>query len=176
MKKVISLLTVLFVLGVFSVSAQAPKFGHVDYAKVLDSLSSKIEADQILKDFLAEGQETLEEMNRQFEVDYEKYMRTKDSLSPVIREMREKKLMEQQQLLEYKQMSLEQDFEILNNRLYKPIEDNLKKAIKIVGERHKMNYILESNSLLYVNGGIDLTEEVKIELRRLEAERKVAGK
>ena len=76
-------------------------------------------------------------------------------------------------MIEYKQQSLQQDLEILNDRLYGPIEDNLVKAIEIVAARHKVTYMLEKSNMLYVDpaGGLDLTNEVRIELVRLEKER-----
>jgi len=60
---------------------------------------------------------------------------------------------------------------VLNQRLYQPLEENLTKAVKTVADKNKLNYILEASGLLYVNGGLDLTKEVKAELRKLEAAR-----
>ena len=158
----------IFGLGVFNSSAQSTKFGHVDYVKVLDSLPSKVAADKDLNNFLEEGQKTVMEMQASFETEYNAYMLQKDSLSPLIQEMKEKSLMEQQQIIQYKSESLEQDLQILNDRLYKPLEDNLTEAVKNIAEKYKLNYILEVNSMLYVNGGLDLTPEVRTELIRLE--------
>jgi outer membrane protein len=160
----------VFGLGTFNSSAQSTKFGHVNYVKVLDSLPSKKTADKDLNDFLEEGQKTITEMQASFEEEYNRYMIAKDSLSPLIQEMKEKSLMEQQQIIQYKSESLEQDLQILNDRLYKPLEDNLTKAVKTIAEKYKLNYILEVNSLLYVNeeSGLDLTNEVRTELIRLE--------
>lgn len=167
MIKKIIIVIAIFGLGIFGATAQTTKFGHVDYVKVLDSIPAKIAADKTIQDFLEEGQKTIAEMQANFEEEYNKYMITQDSLSPIIREMKEKNLMEQQQLVQYKQESLQQDLQILNDRLYKPIEDGLTKAIEIIAKKHKVTYVLETNSILYVSGGLDLTKEVKTELIRI---------
>ncbi len=78
--------------------------------------------------------------------------------------------MEQQQLIQYKTESLQTDLEVLNNRLYEPLEKNLSLAVETIAKKHKLDYVLEVNSLLYFNkeNGFNLTEEVKTELIRLE--------
>jgi len=170
-KRLLIIAIAIFGFGVFNSQAQTSKIGHVDYAKVLDSLPTKIKADADLQVYLADGQKTVADMQAQLEKDYQTYMSEQEILSPLIKEMKEKALQEQQQLLQYKQESLEADLKVLNQRLYKPLEDNLTKAVKTVADKHKLNYILEASSLLYVNGGIDLTKEVKAEILKLEAAR-----
>lgn len=170
MKRIIIIIIAIFGLGVFNSNAQSNlKFAHVDYVKVIDSLPSKITADKDLQSFLDNGQKTLEEMQISFEEEYQKYLAEKDSISPLMQEIREKNLMEQQQLIQYKSETLEGDLQTLNNRLYKPIEDNFNLAVKNIAQKYKLNYILEVNSILYVDGGLDLTKEVKAEVIRLEA-------
>lgn len=172
MKRLIIIMIAIFGLGIFNSNAQSTKFGHVDYVKVLDSLPSKIAADKDLNDFLEEGQKTITEMQASFELEYNAYMSAQDSLSPIRREMKEKSLMEQQQIIQYKSESLEQDLQILNDRLYSPIEKHLTQAVENVAKKYKLTYVLEVNSLLYFdkNSGLDLTNEVRAELIRLEKE------
>lgn len=159
-------------LGLFSLTsnAQQVKFAHIDYLKVVDSLPTMMEADKQVEMFLKAGEKTILEMETALQADYDAYMVEKPTLSDVMQELREKQLMEQQQIIEMKKQSLQQDLEILNDRLYKPIEDNLVKAIETVATKHGITYMLEKNSMLYTSptGGLDLTKEVKAELIRLE--------
>ena len=170
-KKLLIIAIAIFGFGTFNSTAQNVKIGHVDYAKVLDSLPTKIQADRDLQIALTDGQKTVADMQAQLEKDYQAYMAEQADLSPLIKEMKEKSLQEQQQLLQYKQETLENDLKILNKRLYEPLEKNLTEAVKTVADKNKLNYILEASSLLYVNGGMDLTKEVKAELKKLEAAR-----
>jgi Skp family chaperone for outer membrane proteins len=79
---------------------------------------------------------------------------------------------EEIQMLGEKIQYRQQDFQVAYERkvadLMKPIEDNLQKAINIVSEKHKLNYVFEKTSLVYINGGLDLTAEIKAELLKLE--------
>lgn len=157
----------------FNTQAQTVKFAHIDYLKVVDSIPSMMTADREVKGFLDAGEKTVAEMEKAFEEAYNQYLLDKPTLSTVMVELREKQLMEQQQMIDYKRQSLQQDLEILNERLYGPIEDNLVKAIEIVAQRHKVTYVLEKSTTLYTDpvGGLDLTVEVRAELLRLEKER-----
>jgi len=171
MKKLVIIVIAIFGLGVFNLSAQATKFGHVDYKKVLDSLPSKIAADKDMQSFMESGQATVAEMQKALEEAYMKHQEAAKTQSDILNEIGEKNLMEQQQLLQMKQQSLEQDLQIMNDRLYAPIESNLALAVKTVAKKHKLNYVLEVNSLLFVDGGLDLTNEIKAEVLKLETAR-----
>ena len=170
-KRLLIIAIAIFGFGVFNSSAQNAKFGHVDNAKVLEELPTKIDADRELQLYLEDGKKTISDMQLQLERDYQVYLKEADSLSDIIRQMKEKELNEQQQALQFKQESLENNLSIVNSKLYQPIEDNLKKAIKNIADKHNLNYVFEENSLVYVNGGLDLTEEVKVELLKLETAR-----
>ena len=175
MKKIFLALVITFSLS--SIRAQTNiKIGHVDYAKVTDSIPTKLAADKEMKLFIDEGQKTIKELQTMLQRDYEVYMGARDTLSSLSREIKEKNLNEQQAILENKQTTLQNDLEIYDNRLYKPIEKNFKKAVKTVSQKHKLNYVFEVGSMLYLEGGQDITQEVKVELIRLEALRASASK
>ena len=48
--------------------------------------------------------------------------------------------------------------------------ERIQKAIEIVADRKKLNYIIDETVTLYFKGGIDCTSEVMIELLRLDAD------
>lgn len=176
MKKIIFILLAVISSLSFQANAQSNlRIGHIDYEKLLENLPSKLQADKEFEAIVNDGQKEIEELQIALEDSYEKYMAAKDSLSPIVQEMREKKLMEQQQIIQMKSQSLQSDIEILTTRFYAPIEDNVKKAVAIVAKKHNLNYVLETTSLLYSEGGFDITEEVKIELIKLEDARLAAG-
>jgi len=172
MKKVLIAIITIFTLGLaeFNAHSQTVKFAHIDYLKVVDSIPTWVDANKQLDDFIAMGQKTIADMEADLNAAYELYMAEKETLSTLIQEYREKELMEKQELLEYKKQSLENDLQIWNQRLFVPIEENLKKAIETVAQRNNITYMFEKSSMLYTapSGGIDLTNEVRIELLRLE--------
>lgn len=168
MRNLFLIATFLLSFTAFNASAQQAKIAHIDYYSVVDSLPSKIAADREIKKFLKEGQEVVAQMEAQLEIDVQKYMAERETLSVVMQEVREKQLQEQSQIIEIKRQTLQQDLQVLNERLYAPIEENLQKAIDIVAERYGVTYVLDKNQLLYVNGGLDLTDEVRKEMIKME--------
>jgi len=170
MKKIILALAITFSLS--SLIAQSNvKLGHVDYSKVTDSIPSKLAADKEMKQFIDDGQKTIQELQTMLQRDYEIYIAKRDSLSPLMREIKEKNPNEQQAILEQKQQTLQKDLEVYNARLYEPIEKNFKKAVKTISLKYKLNYVFDVSSMLFNDGGLDITKEVKAELIRLEAAR-----
>ncbi|MMZ69458.1 Outer membrane protein (OmpH-like) [compost metagenome] len=49
------------------------------------------------------------------------------------------------------------------------ILDRVKKAVNIVATAKKFNYIIDESTTLYSAGGVDVTNEVIVELMKLEA-------
>jgi Skp family chaperone for outer membrane proteins len=60
--------------------------------------------------------------------------------------------------------------QILSQELNKPILDRVQKAVEIVSERKKLNYVIDETVTLYFKGGMDITGEVLSELLKLDAE------
>jgi Skp family chaperone for outer membrane proteins len=54
--------------------------------------------------------------------------------------------------------------------LNKPILERVQKAVEIVSDRKKLNYVIDESVTLYFKGGMDITAEVVVELMRLDAE------
>jgi Skp family chaperone for outer membrane proteins len=48
--------------------------------------------------------------------------------------------------------------------------DRVQKSVEIVSDRKKLNYVIDESTTLYYKGGMDITNEVIIELLRLDAE------
>jgi Skp family chaperone for outer membrane proteins len=77
--------------------------------------------------------------------------------------------MQKQQMLEATQASLEEGLQIVSEELNAPILDRVQKAIDIVADRKKLNYVLDVTATMYSKGGIDITNEVIVELLILDA-------
>jgi outer membrane protein len=177
MKKLILIAVTIFSVGLFSVNAQTNlKFAHFDYQKATDSLPSILKAQDELVRSEAEMTAILEELQKEYEDMLVIYDRQKDSLSPMRRQVMEEEIQMLGQKIQYRQQDFQVAYERRVNELMKPIEDNLKKAIDIVSKKHKLNYVFEKSTLVYVDGGLDLTQEIRAELKRLEDARMASGK
>jgi len=158
----------LFVAIGFSTFAQT-KIGHVDSQKLLDTLPSRKEAIKKLDSMKTSGMQELQLMDADFQKAYQDYMTNQASKSPAERQIIEGRLMQKQQMLEATQASLEEGLQIMSEELNKPILDRVQKAIDIVAERKKLNYVIDVSATMYSKGGIDITNEVVVELLLLDA-------
>lgn len=166
MKKILIILTLLVSASSFTQS----KIGHVNSQVLLDTLSSRKAAIKQLEAYKAEGINELQEMNKAFEAAYVIFQQKEKDLSPVLLKMEQEKLGRKQQELEARQQELEKGLQIYNEELNKPILDRIQKAIEIISDRKKLNYVIDESATLYFKGGIDCTAEVMVELLRLDAE------
>ncbi len=158
----------LFVVIGFSTFAQT-KIGHVDSQKLLDTLPSRDIAIAKLDSMKTAGMQELKMLDDDFQKAYQDYGIRQNAMSPAERQIVEGRLMQKQQMLEATQASLEEGLQIMSEELNKPILDRVQKAIDIVAERKKLNYVLDVSATMYSKGGIDITSEVIVELLLLDA-------
>ena len=163
------LLTLLVVLGAGASIAQQ-KFGHVNSQKLLDTLPSRKVAIQKLKDFELAGGNELQEMQADLEKSYAKFQKDQPTMSPVIQQIEEEKLVRKQTAMQEREQALSREMQAVSQDLNTPILDRVQRAVKIVAERKKLSYVIDESVTLYFAGGIDLTPEVLVELLRLDQE------
>ncbi len=167
MKKLLLALAVMFSMG--TVMAQS-KVAHVNSQKLLDTLQSRRDAMNQLKEFEANGVKELQEMEADFNTALAKYEKDRPNMSPTLIKFEEEKLMKKQQGIQDRETSLNQEMQIYSQELNKPILERVQKAVEIVSDRKKLNYVIDESVTLYFKGGTDITAEVIVELLRLDAE------
>ncbi len=169
MKKL--LLVIVLVVSAGATFAQS-KVAHVNSQHLLDTLPSRKEAIKKLQEFEKNGIAELQEMETDLNNAYAKYEKDRPNMSPVIIKIEEEKLMKKQQALQEREQSLNMEMQAYSNELNQPILERVQKAVKIVADRKKLNYVIDESVTLYFEGGMDITDEVVIELMKLEAEGK----
>ena len=167
MKKLLLALAVMFSMG--TVMAQS-KVAHVNSQKLLDTLQSRKDAMNQLKEFEANGVKELQEMEADFNTALAKYEKDRPNMSPTLIKFEEEKLMKKQTGIQDRETSLNQEMQIYSQELNKPILERVQKAVEIVSDRKKLNYVIDESVTLYFKGGTDITAEVIVELLRLDAE------
>ena len=166
MKKLI--LTFLVIASVGILNAQT-KIAHVNSQNLLDTMPSRKVAIKQITDFQTEGSKELQEMQAQIQTLYTEYDASqKSGESPLMLEMKAKKIQAKEQSYQDRQNTLEQDLQVIQGRLNEPILKRVQEAVKIVADRKKINYVLDISTTLYASGD-DITTEVAIELLKLEA-------
>jgi outer membrane protein len=173
MKKLVLIL--IAVISVQVVSAQS-KIAHVNTQELLDTMPSRKQAIKEIRAFQEEGMKELMEMEDQLRKLYQEYQVAQEKgESPLMLEMKAKKIQAKEQAYQERQGTLEQDLQILSNRYNEPILQRVQEAVKIVSERKKLNYVLDISSTLFASGD-DITKEVMVEVLRLEKEAADKGK
>jgi len=161
MKKLI--LAILVVLSAGAISAQT-NVAHVNSQTLLDTLPSRKAAIVKLQEFERAGMMELKEMEDDFNKGVAKYQADLPGMSPVIQKIEEEKLMKKQQSLQDREKSLQQEMQVYSQELNTPILEMVQKAVKIVSERKKINYVIDESVTLYFAGGTDITKDVIKEL------------
>ncbi len=167
MKKLLLAIAIVFSAG--SLLAQS-KVAHVNSQTLLDSLPSRQVAIQKLQEFEKNGITELQEMEADLNDALAKYERDRPNMSPVIIKIEEEKLMKKQQALQEREQSLNAEMQAYSNELNQPILDMVQKAVKVVSERKKLNYVIDESVTLYFAGGTDITQEVLTELLKMDAQ------
>lgn len=167
MKKLLLAFAVMFSMG--AVMAQS-KVAHVNSQKLLDTIPSRKEAMVKLKEFETNGVKELQEMEADFNTALGKYEKERPNMSPMLIKIEEEKLMKKQQNIQDREQALNQEMQVYSQELNKPILERVQKAVEIVSDRKKLNYVIDETVTLYFKGGMDITAEVVVELLRLDAE------
>jgi outer membrane protein len=167
MKQIV--LAIATVLMTVTLNAQM-KIAHVNSQSLLDSLPSYLKAESDLKKFQDDGVAELSVLEKQINDAYVRLDGIKGDLTPTMLKIEQEKIMGLEQRYQQTQSLLQQQLQTLANEYNQPILDRLQKAVEIVADRKKVNYVLDVSKLLYSKTGIDITAEVKSELARLDAE------
>ncbi len=161
------LLAIALVLGAGSSMAQS-KVAHVNSQTLLDTLPSRKVAIVKLQEFESNGVKELQEMEADFNAAVAKYQAGAADMSPVIVKIEEEKLMKKQQALQEREQSLNAEMQAYSEELNTPILGMVQKAVKVVSERMKINYVIDESVTLYFGGGLDITDEVIVELLKMD--------
>jgi outer membrane protein len=171
MKKILFALA-LTVCAIATTQAQT-KIAHVRSQVLLDTMPSRKAAIKEIKEIEAAGIKELKDADSAVQAAYIKYQ--KDAPGTV-RQYEENRIRRMQQNLEERQQQIDQQLQSMTQEMNVVILDRVKKAVNIVATVKKYNYIIDESTTLYSAGGIDVTNDVIVELLKLEAEAKKTGK
>ena len=161
------LLVLLFVSFTVGVDAQTkPKFGHIDSQELLKLMPGKDSAKIVIDKFRKELENQLMAMQSELETKYNSYLTERDSLTPLIQQIREKEIQDLQARIEQFQSDATKLFQNKEESLLQPIIDKAKAAIEKVAKDNKYTYVFDSGVgvLLYKEDSDDILPLVKKEL------------
>lgn len=165
MKKLLVVLVLVFGAGA---SMAQSKVAHVNSQVILDTLPSRKVAITKLQEFEKNGIAELQEMEEDFNKAVAKYQKEQPNMTPILIKIEEEKLMKKQQALQDRENSLNAEMQAYSQELNAPILAKVQKAVEIVSERLKLNYVIDESVTLYFKGGMDITDQVIKELLILD--------
>lgn len=152
MKNALKLLFIsaLLIAGT-TVNAQDLKFGHISSSRVLGMMPEREEAQKTLQSEAQELGQELENMNVEYNNKLQKYVEEQDTLSNVLRQLRERELRELQTRIQEYQAGAQEDLQKREMELLQPIFEKIENAIAEVAREQGLIYVydLDSQALLF---------------------------
>lgn len=167
MKRILFALA-LTVCAIATSQAQT-KIGHVKSQVLLDTMPSRKAAIKEIKEIEASGLKELKEMDSAIQVAYINYQKNEKTWSETVKQYEQQRLQRMQQAIEDRQQQIDQQLQIMTQEMNVVILDRVKKAVNTVATAKKFGYIIDESTTLYSGGGVDVTNEVIVELLKLEA-------
>ena len=174
MKTAIIAIISILTFSAFNTSAQNVKFAHVKSAEVLDSIQSYknivAEEQKIYKD----GQEQSSAIQKQINKMQEEARAALDTLSDFEIMVIQGDIEKKQNDLYMLQQMMDNQIQILQQRLTQ-LMDMYREAVAVVAKKHGVVYVLDADSQVLYAGpeGKDITDEVRVELLRMDTENPV---
>lgn len=161
MKKITLILVACFICAT---SAFAQKYGHINSTEIMQSMPG-IDSVQIkLGEFHQNLQILYENMVNEFQTKKDKFDKEAGTMSSSVRKLREDELIGIQNRIQEFSLNAQDDVEQEQARLMEPFQTKILNAINDVAKENKYSYVFNTQTLLYYDGGDDVTPLVKKKL------------
>lgn len=166
MKKILLSLVALMAMPLM-MFAQEQKIAVVDVNSIIMQMPETKAMQTTLDDLLKKYEDTHVAMQQEFQKKYEAYEAEREGLLETIRTRREQELQDQAKRIQDLQQVAQQDYQKKQVELLTPIQKKLQDAITAVGNENGYTYIVDANTVLFMNNStaIDATTKVKAKLK-----------
>ena len=165
MKKLSKVLAMLVLALGIGVTAQAQKIAHVDTQEIIGIMPEGAKIQQDLQAYYSQLQADLQTMANEYQAKVRDYEANKETMSNILRQSKEKEILEMQSRIQDFQNNAEADFAAKQEELSKPMLDKIKKAIDDVAKEKGIAYVFEQSVILTISDtAIDITPDVKKKL------------
>jgi len=155
---------ILALIAFCTTSAFAQKYGHVNSTEVMKIMPGIDSIEVKLAEFHKSMQTLYENMANEFQTKKDKFDKEVGTMSSSVRKLREDELIGIQNRIQEFQYNVQEDIEQEQVRLVSPFQEKIQKAINEVAKENKYSYIFDTQTLLYYDGGDDITPLVKKKL------------
>jgi len=155
----------IFVAVTANVSAQTPKFGHVDLNALVQVMPERATAEAEFNTFQGDLEDILGEMQKDYQTKLQSFEQLGEDASEIKRNAKITEIQDIQQRIQNYQQTAQQQLQQKQNEVMKPLYDKAQNTIAEVGKEKGLIYVFEVNSLLYKsNESLDLLPLVKEKL------------
>lgn len=162
MKKILFILFAITIAGTTALSAQ--KYGHINTQEIFAAMPGADSIPTKMKAFEAELSEIYATMATEFQTKKTKFDQEAGTMSTSVRKIREDELINLQTRIMEFQESAQTDLQEKQLELMQPFQDKIIAAIKEVAQENGYAYIFDTGTLLYHEGGEDVSSLVKQKL------------
>jgi len=165
MKNILKLFVVALFVA-FSVQSQAQdKIGHINFDELVSLMPGQDSINKALENYVGGLESQAQAMQTELEGKYADYQSNQATMSEIIRQTKEKEIMDLQQRIENFNQQAQYDIQDQQYKLTQPLLKRAQKAIEAVAKENGFTYIINSNVqiLLYANG-TDIMPLVKAKL------------
>ena len=166
MKNIIKLFVVVLVLGFSSsIQAQTQKIGHLNFQELITLMPGQEEINKNLEAHVAGLEAQLAAMQSEYETKVTDYQATQATMSEIIRQTKEKEIMDLQQRIEAFNQQAQYEIQNKQMELTQPLIKKAQDAITAVAKENGFTYIINANEqILLYSGGTDILPLVKAKL------------
>jgi len=161
MKKITLILAACLIC---SASTFAQKYGHVNSTEIMQAMPGLDSVNIKLAEFHKSLETLYENMVNEWQTKNEKFNKEAGTMSSAVRKVREDELTTLNNRIQEFQYNVQEDIEQEQARLIAPFQEKIQNAINEVAKENKFIYILDTQILLYYDGGDDITPLVKKKL------------
>lgn len=158
---------VLFVGITAAVSAQTPKFGHIDLQALIQVMPERAAAETEFNKFQGELEEIFGEMQKDLNAKMASFEQLGDSASEIKKSAKVAEIQDMQQRVQNYQQTAQQQLQAKQTELLKPVFDKAEVAIGDVAKEKGLLYVFDIGTkvVLYKsNESMDLLPLVKTKL------------
>ncbi len=149
-----------------TLKAQNLKFGHINSAELIQLLPETKKADSSLRKFGESLDSQLKSMTAEYQSKLSAYTSKRDSLTDVVRSVKEKELSDLGSRIQDFQQTAQESIQSKKEEIYGPILKRAEEAIKTIAKEKGYSYIFDTSagSVLYAQDSDDIMDIVKAKL------------
>lgn len=158
-----TLLIAIIAIG-FTQFAQAQKIAHINLDEVIASMPEAKAMQAEIEKFGKTYESEIKTASSTLKAKFDKYTAEEKSQTPEENQKRAVEVQQEQAKIQQMQVAAQQELQKKQNDLLAPIIKKAEDAIKAYAKENGIQYILDARSLIYSEGGEDISAAIKTKL------------